>query len=148
MKKRVLPKISGIVCLSPSCLYKRHISPPCCKVSHEFNQTLVCMSQSPTARSCCYPSFIWRPASKRLQVLAHNFIHRLVSVYSGSRICELPLKNHSIRPNIWNNQTAVTTALPIIVAELHGSQFVWVGSAYALSATAFLPMSGGLAQVS
>jgi MFS family permease len=44
--------------------------------------------------------------------------------------------------------TAVSTALPTIVNDLHGSQFVWVGSAYALSATAFLPMSGGLAQVS
>lgn len=43
--------------------------------------------------------------------------------------------------------TAVSTALPTIVADLHGSQFVWVGSAYALSATAFLPLSGGLAQV-
>ena len=43
--------------------------------------------------------------------------------------------------------TAVSTALPTIVDDLHGSQFVWVGSAYALSATAFMPMSGGLAQV-
>ena len=43
--------------------------------------------------------------------------------------------------------TAVSTALPTIVADLNGSQFVWVGSAYALSATAFLPLSGGLAQV-
>lgn len=44
--------------------------------------------------------------------------------------------------------TAVSTALPTIVNDLHGSQFLWVGSAYALSATAFLPLSGGLAQVS
>lgn len=44
--------------------------------------------------------------------------------------------------------TAVSTALPTIVNDLNGSQFVWVGSAYTLSSTAFLPLSGGLAQVS
>ncbi|KAJ7917185.1 iron permease [Mycena leptocephala] len=43
--------------------------------------------------------------------------------------------------------TAVSTALPVITDELHGTQFVWVGSAYALSSTAFLPMSGGVAEV-
>ncbi|KAH8111198.1 iron permease [Phellopilus nigrolimitatus] len=43
--------------------------------------------------------------------------------------------------------TGITTALPVIVRELHGEQFEWVGSAYALSAAAFLPLSGGLAQV-
>ena len=41
---------------------------------------------------------------------------------------------------------SVSTALPTIANELHTSQFTWVGSAYALSATAFLPMSGSLAQ--
>jgi len=44
-------------------------------------------------------------------------------------------------------QCAVSTALPVIVEDLHGSEFVWVGAAYALAATACLPMSGGLAQV-
>ncbi|TFK35058.1 MFS general substrate transporter [Crucibulum laeve] len=43
--------------------------------------------------------------------------------------------------------TAVSTALPVIVNDLKGSEFVWVASAYALCSTAFLPMSGGLAQV-
>ncbi|KAJ7101372.1 major facilitator superfamily domain-containing protein [Mycena belliarum] len=43
--------------------------------------------------------------------------------------------------------TAVSTALPVITDQLHGTQFVWVGSAYALSSTAFLPMSGGVAQI-
>nr|GAT44485.1 MFS general substrate transporter [Mycena chlorophos] len=43
--------------------------------------------------------------------------------------------------------TAVSTALPVITQELHGTQFVWVGSAYALSSTAFLPLSGGVAEV-
>lgn len=43
--------------------------------------------------------------------------------------------------------TAVSTALPTIAHELHANDFVWVGSAYALSSTAFQPMSGGLAQI-
>ncbi|KAH9850502.1 MFS general substrate transporter [Lenzites betulinus] len=43
--------------------------------------------------------------------------------------------------------TAVSTALPTIASDLHASDFVWVGSAYSLSATAFLPMSGALAQI-
>ena len=43
--------------------------------------------------------------------------------------------------------SSIPTALPTIARELQASQFVWVGSAYALSSTAFLPMSGGLAQV-
>ncbi|KZP08866.1 iron permease [Athelia psychrophila] len=42
--------------------------------------------------------------------------------------------------------SSISTALPVIANDLHGSQFVWVGSAYTLSSTAFLPMSGGLAQ--
>ncbi|KAL0960432.1 hypothetical protein HGRIS_005475 [Hohenbuehelia grisea] len=42
--------------------------------------------------------------------------------------------------------TAVSTALPTIANALHSTEFIWVGSAYALSSTAFLPMSGGLAQ--
>jgi MFS family permease len=44
--------------------------------------------------------------------------------------------------------TAVSTALPTITDDLHGGDdFVWVGSAYALSSTAFLPLSGNLADV-
>ncbi|KAJ7598412.1 iron permease [Mycena floridula] len=44
--------------------------------------------------------------------------------------------------------TAVSTALPTITADLHGgSDFVWVGSAYALSSTAFLPLSGKMADI-
>ncbi|KAF8996657.1 iron permease [Cyathus striatus] len=43
--------------------------------------------------------------------------------------------------------TAVSTALPVIAHDLDGSQFIWVPAAYALSSTAFLPTSGGLAQV-
>ena len=47
-----------------------------------------------------------------------------------------------------NGQTAIGTALPVIVSDLKGTQFVWVGSAYTLGATALLPFCGGLAQVS
>jgi len=43
--------------------------------------------------------------------------------------------------------SGTSTSLPIIVHDLKGSQFEWVGSAYSLSATAFMPLCGGLAQV-
>lgn len=43
--------------------------------------------------------------------------------------------------------TSVSTALPTIVHDLEGEDFVWVASAYALAATALLPASGGLAEV-
>ncbi|KAI0341072.1 iron permease [Trametopsis cervina] len=41
----------------------------------------------------------------------------------------------------------VSTALPTIVHDLNGDDFVWVASAYALAATALLPASGGMAQI-
>lgn len=43
--------------------------------------------------------------------------------------------------------TAVSTALPTIVHDLQGADFVWIASAYALAATALLPATGGMAQV-
>ncbi|KAI0316904.1 iron permease [Amylostereum chailletii] len=43
--------------------------------------------------------------------------------------------------------SAVSTALPDIIHDLNGTTFVWVGSAYTLSATAFIPLSGGLSQI-
>ncbi|KAJ7758938.1 iron permease, partial [Mycena maculata] len=44
--------------------------------------------------------------------------------------------------------TGVATALPTITADLEGGNlFVWVGSAYALSSTAILPLSGRLADI-
>lgn len=43
--------------------------------------------------------------------------------------------------------TAVSTALPTIASDLHGSDFVWVGAAYALTSAAIIPMSGGIAQI-
>ncbi|EPQ58605.1 Mfs1.1 [Gloeophyllum trabeum ATCC 11539] len=42
---------------------------------------------------------------------------------------------------------AVSTALPTIVNDLRGTEFIWVGSAYALASTAFIPLSGSLAQI-
>ncbi|KAF8443975.1 major facilitator superfamily domain-containing protein [Boletus edulis BED1] len=42
--------------------------------------------------------------------------------------------------------SSVSTALPTIANALHSSQFTWVGAAYSLASTAFLPMSGGFAQ--
>ncbi|KAH8101198.1 Mfs1.2 [Cristinia sonorae] len=43
--------------------------------------------------------------------------------------------------------TGLSTALPTIINELHGDNFAWVGSGYALASTAVLPLSGGLAQI-
>lgn len=40
------------------------------------------------------------------------------------------------------------TALPTIVNELHGADFSWAGTSYAIAATAFLPLTGGLSEVS
>ncbi|EMD31247.1 hypothetical protein CERSUDRAFT_100593 [Gelatoporia subvermispora B] len=42
---------------------------------------------------------------------------------------------------------AIATALPTIVDSLHGTQFLWIPSAYGLTSTALLPLSGGLAEV-
>ena len=43
--------------------------------------------------------------------------------------------------------TGVSTILPTIVNDFHGSNFVWVGSGYSVAATAVLPLSGGLSEV-
>ncbi|KAI0313881.1 iron permease [Amylostereum chailletii] len=43
--------------------------------------------------------------------------------------------------------TAVSTALPTIVKDLNGDDFIWAGSAYPLAATAMVPMCGGLASI-
>ncbi|KAH9962025.1 major facilitator superfamily domain-containing protein [Lactifluus volemus] len=43
--------------------------------------------------------------------------------------------------------TAIGAALPTIVRELNGKQFIWVGSAYTLGCTALVPLCGGLAQI-
>lgn len=43
--------------------------------------------------------------------------------------------------------TVVSTALPIIVHDLNGADFVWIGAAYTLTSTAFLPMSGAFAEI-
>ncbi|KIO20426.1 hypothetical protein M407DRAFT_220692 [Tulasnella calospora MUT 4182] len=43
--------------------------------------------------------------------------------------------------------TSVSTALPTIVEDLDGTEFAWVGSAFALGSTAILPLIGGLCQI-
>ncbi|KAF9817410.1 hypothetical protein IEO21_03464 [Rhodonia placenta] len=43
--------------------------------------------------------------------------------------------------------TAVSTALPTIVDHLHGSDFIWASSAYAIASTAILPIVGGFVSV-
>ena len=41
-------------------------------------------------------------------------------------------------------QTAISTALPTIVDHLHGTDFIWAGSAYTIASTAILPLIGNL----
>lgn len=43
--------------------------------------------------------------------------------------------------------TGISTALPTIASDLHGENWVWIGSGYALASTALLPFSGGLSEV-
>ncbi|KAL0564829.1 hypothetical protein V5O48_017204 [Marasmius crinis-equi] len=43
--------------------------------------------------------------------------------------------------------TALATALPAMIESLHGSELLWVSAAYSLASTAFLPMSGGVAEL-
>lgn len=42
---------------------------------------------------------------------------------------------------------SVGTALPTIVRDLGGADFIWVGSAYALASAAFQPASGSLSNI-
>ena len=39
---------------------------------------------------------------------------------------------------------AVSTALPTIVENLHGTDFIWAGSAYTIASTAVIPLVGDL----
>ncbi|KAN0135470.1 MFS general substrate transporter [Lactarius tabidus] len=43
--------------------------------------------------------------------------------------------------------TSIGAALPTIIHDLEGKQFIWVGSAYALGSTALVPLCGGLTQI-
>ncbi|GJJ14375.1 hypothetical protein Clacol_008639 [Clathrus columnatus] len=43
--------------------------------------------------------------------------------------------------------TSVSTALPTIVLDLKGTQFIWVTSAYTLTSAAVIPLIGGLAEI-
>lgn len=43
--------------------------------------------------------------------------------------------------------TSVSTALPTIVSELGGENFIWVGSAYSIASSASMPALGGLANI-
>ncbi|KAF9040487.1 MFS general substrate transporter [Hymenopellis radicata] len=43
--------------------------------------------------------------------------------------------------------TSVSTALPSIVRDLNGNDFIWITSSYTLASTAILPMSGGVAEI-
>lgn len=42
---------------------------------------------------------------------------------------------------------SVSTALPTIISDLHGDQFLWVTSSYALSSAAIIPLIGNMAEM-
>jgi MFS family permease len=42
---------------------------------------------------------------------------------------------------------AVPNALPVIIHDLEGREFEWIGTAYGLASTAFIPLSGNMAEV-
>ena len=44
-------------------------------------------------------------------------------------------------------QTAIATALPTIIQDLHGHDFIWAGSAYTLAGTAVVPLCGALVSI-
>ena len=67
------------------------------------------------------------------------FVALCVSVFLSAlefvrAVCSLPKYSKLILLS----QTAVSTALPTIVHDLNGDDFVWVASAYALASTALL----------
>lgn len=43
--------------------------------------------------------------------------------------------------------TAIATALPTIAEQLNSTDYTWIGSAYSICSTAFIPWSGGLADI-
>ena len=43
--------------------------------------------------------------------------------------------------------TSVGTALPTIVSDIGGADFIWIGSAYALAQAAFMPACGSLSNI-
>ncbi|KZP23294.1 MFS general substrate transporter [Athelia psychrophila] len=45
------------------------------------------------------------------------------------------------------DMTAISTALPTIAAALHSEDFAWIGNAYSITSTAFIPWAGGAANI-
>ncbi|KAF7981925.1 hypothetical protein HWV62_30691 [Athelia sp. TMB] len=43
--------------------------------------------------------------------------------------------------------TAISTALPTIAGALHSEDFAWIGNAYSITSTAFIPWAGGAAHI-
>ncbi|KAJ7250590.1 MFS general substrate transporter [Mycena rebaudengoi] len=43
--------------------------------------------------------------------------------------------------------TATSTALPAILEDLNGGDFIWISSSYTLASTAILPLSGGISEI-
>ena len=63
----------------------------------------------------------------------------VVSIHASHRHCHCHLSAYTIML-----QMAVSTALPTIVNDLHGTDFIWVGSAFTIASTAIIPFVGDL----
>lgn len=80
----------------------------------------------------------------------YHFVIGNMHATNSDRICALLFRrsvSEAFFLSLLSFQTAVGTALPVIVQSLNGDEFVWVGSAYTLGSTALIPFCGGLAQV-
>lgn len=76
--------------------------------------------------------------------LTVDLLSALDLVYMPSYLTNIDSGSSSL---ICTIQTAVSTALPTIVHHLNGSDFIWVGSAYSIGATAVLPLVGGVVSI-
>ncbi|THG95550.1 hypothetical protein EW026_g6125 [Hermanssonia centrifuga] len=82
-------------------------------------------------------------------MLSRNLSSSSLQDYDLQNSHDDPAETDGMRVTLRQNNelTAVSTALPTIIHDLNGDDFVWVASAYALASTALLPASGGMAEI-
>ncbi len=124
---------------------------PARRLQHHW--TLPALSTEPSKTEDSYPVEDfgpWCSAGMEISVVyycnCHMFVHIALDLVR-SITHQSCLTYKAVLTNLLSIQSGTSTSLPIIVHDLKGSQFEWVGSAYSLSATAFMPLCGGLAQV-
>ena len=77
-------------------------------------------------------------------IIAANFTSDFLSAFD--MVCvQLLVRKSPLTDAIF--QSVVSTALPTIVQDLGGNDFIWVGSAYALAGSAIVPLCGGLVSI-